>query len=413
MAPQRSSFGMRQPFAEAGCRGCGATRLLKQAFGETRAHAQQHHHERQPRRYAAFYNSAMPFNPDKLHWLSKARDRKPPLQFVGRENTLASIRSSIADLEGGEPQGETQIVRGAPGSGKTALLDHLPEWLGGTAYVVRAHTSFFNDPEVLMTSVIREVDSAKLPRRGRTTVKAGVAGLGGERTFERGALPRNFHEAERLLQPKRPVAIVVDEAQNLADNAAPLLQELHEGVPNFMLVCGGLGNTEERLAELGVSRLMTGHSHALGGLSVEEQIEAIDAFMGLVDWSIEAERNRWTEELVSEAQGWPQHLANAMRAAAQEVLKANGQLEEADLKAVLHLSRAYRREYYRGRVLSFSNRELEAILKSLESHEAMPDELFKRALHKGVIQQRDDGDYDIPIPSMAKYVRDRALARKR
>ncbi len=48
----------------------------------------------------------------------------------------------------------------------------------------------------------------------------------------------------------------------------PPLQELHEGVPSFMLVCGGLGNTEERLAELGVSRLTIGHSHALGPLSV-------------------------------------------------------------------------------------------------------------------------------------------------
>ena len=59
---------------------------------------------------------------DALGRLAKSSDRTSPTVFAGREGEFALLDDAVNGVRRGE-SGHTVVVRGVPGSGKTALLN--------------------------------------------------------------------------------------------------------------------------------------------------------------------------------------------------------------------------------------------------------------------------------------------------
>lgn len=112
--------------------------------------------------------------------------------------------------------------------------------------------------------------------------------------------------------------LLVDECQTF-DDAGSLLRALHtQNQFPFLLVCGGLSDTSERLAALGLSRLGNDALIELGELSIDEARESAQQTLGWIlknaaDPPIrhtEAQIEQWADQLSNESLGWPQHLAS-------------------------------------------------------------------------------------------------------
>ncbi len=65
------------------------------------------------------------FNPQVVQAYIAKRDRKSPLCFAGRREEQVIAQDVLENLLRDETKGNTVIFQGAPGAGKTALLDHL------------------------------------------------------------------------------------------------------------------------------------------------------------------------------------------------------------------------------------------------------------------------------------------------
>ena len=154
--------------------------------------------------------------------------------------------------------------------------------------------------------------------------------------------------------------LLVDECRTFEDDAGSLLSALHtQNQFPFLLVCGGLSDTSERLAALGLSRLGNDALIELGELRIDEARESAHETLG---WTLknaadppirhtEAQKEQWADQLSSESLGWPQHLASYM-AGAWHSLSATTQLElsEANLGAALNQGRRLCSVYYAHRL---------------------------------------------------------------
>ena len=184
-------------------------------------------------------------------------DRDEPLHFAGREAEIQAIEGLLEIAKRGK-KGQTRVITGAPGAGKTALLDKLAcrYAKAGTARPVRLNAEFFADPRKVMKKLFLAVDKEAARRFGAvetitktTSVEASPgAGFSGTRLSGKGGhqagrstqhtmLPDTFQDAFEQLEDSRiPIVLLVDEAQNWgADQEAgnggrisSLLSEAHQ-----------------------------------------------------------------------------------------------------------------------------------------------------------------------------------------
>ena len=69
----------------------------------------------------------IPSTPDieGLRKFSEQDDRSPAPVFVGRDGALADVEGAVRRVAAGDAQGGIRLVYGAPGAGKSALLEEL------------------------------------------------------------------------------------------------------------------------------------------------------------------------------------------------------------------------------------------------------------------------------------------------
>ena len=77
--------------------------------------------------FACSVNDALPLPPDieGLRNFSEQDDRSPAPVFVGRVGALADVEGAVRRVAAGDAQGGVRLVYGAPGAGKSALLEEL------------------------------------------------------------------------------------------------------------------------------------------------------------------------------------------------------------------------------------------------------------------------------------------------
>ena len=397
-------------------------------------------------------------------------DRNRARFFVGRTVPIRDINAACADAitryrAGDGIAGATRLIQGAPGAGKTALLQHLKGQFGfrkeppgfwrrlfpdapdsPTALLVD-RTALVNPQEVAI-QIVECLDPARArtlrQNRSRTvSLQAGVPDAAvapcGE-TVADAPIPPSFSELRKRLPPRiwnRPICLMVDEIQNLAVEEARTLEALHLGTAGLPIVpvLAGLSNAHDVLARYGISRLGDGCVHALGRLEAGQSATAVRQMLEFyrVD-ATEVETTNWAEWLESDSDGWPQHLQNGMRSLAEALIEANGLLAAVDRKSALERSRVRRIRGYRARrsvqmeTALFLLAQIMARIPNagLRRHEVSdivracsregrgsgwslpgglsPEEFLEHLIHRGALQAGSDRRLGCPIPSFQRFL---------
>ena len=329
---------------------------------------------------------------DALVRLAESSDRASPTVFAGREAEFDLLNAAVRGAQRGEP-GHTVVIHGVPGAGKTALLNEYAARLlvdgateGPTIAVPLRPSDLDGSPMAILQEIdrqFREFEASDVWQERLNRVASGASLLG--HALFAAATKRNFNEfrrsarvpnslpvalddyvAFRFDRRDSTIALLVDEAQNLEDTVEVRrhLDALHGGVrtrTTVVLACFGLANTIDRLRDLGLSRLATGHVRSIGVLSDEDAERTVAGTLNavLADFAFHSEpdddarRRQWvasaTATILAESGNFPHHLASACRALAQVVLD-EGIGEAPPLERLRERCQDHRREYYDARL---------------------------------------------------------------
>ena len=326
---------------------------------------------------------------DSLARLAESSDRASPTVFAGREDEFDLLNAAVRGAQRGEP-GHTVVIHGVPGAGKTALLNEYAARLlavdGGKERPTIAVPLRPGDLDASPVAILQEIDrqfrefEASDVWQERLNRVVDGASLLGHALFA-ASTKRDFNDfrpsarapdslpvalddyfAFRFDRRDSTVVLLVDEAQNLDDTAQVRrhLDALHGGVrarTTVLLACFGLTNTTDRLRELGLSRLATGHVRSIGALSDEDAQRTVtgtlDAAFADFAFRDDARREQWTGAVVTtilaDSANFPHHLANGCRALAEIVLD-EGIGETPPVESLRDRCEDYRREYYDARL---------------------------------------------------------------
>ena len=328
-----------------------------------------------------------------LSRLANSSDRASPTVFAGREGEFALLNEAVKGVQRGE-SGHTVVVQGVPGSGKTALLHEYAIRLlaanadaGRPVIPVPLQSATMNAPPAAIVEEIdrrfRELGASNNWRRRMNHAVSGASLIGNAlfaaftrkdisdfrpsaRSPNSLAIALEDYVAFRFDRRESTIVLLVDEAQNLHDTiqVRDYLEALHTGITGntqVLLACFGLANTVERLRELGLSRLATGHARSIGTLSNEEakQVVAGTVETALADVQFDAAwRSKWigaaVDAILAESGDFPHHLTNGCAALAELALR-EGIRDAPPASQLRDRCREHKREYYDARLHLWAN----------------------------------------------------------
>ena len=384
--------------------------------------------------------------------------------FRGRDAEYGVYRSAITSLSDGMVGGGTMVFQGAPGAGKSALMEECMEavrrhstpdapWVAVAMYpealespvdVIEALVEAANTESERLrvmasgTSVTTVLDDLldrgrklyrELPERGGGAFGVSVGG----RRDEGVTAGRAFRKAAQVLG-KYHIVVCVDEAQNIPASGSTkgVMDCLHRDPQGIPLVAAffGLSDTQKVLRECGLSRFASGRVVTLDPLPFDDSACAIRDILGAYGFTGTPEdREVWVNRLAELSQGWPQHI-NRVAVAACDIIQANGGcIDSVHLDEAMAAAEAYKREYYAGRLAAGTGRSwvykglalaaeknggiltydgIESLTEEVrgKTGETMED-FLTQALHAGLFSPtREIHDhYRIPIPSFGEYLR--------
>ncbi len=355
-------------------------------------------------------------------------DRGPARYFHGRKHIIGNF-DKLIDNSLKIKQGTTFLIQGAPGAGKTALLEemaldamekrwdvieidlddlynpiHMAQTLG-KSYVARKQKATKVDSTVLSREHIKEV--------------AGDSSV--------------FQILEKI-NPRRGLILILDESQRVAYfsdvpdkkiHATTTLNKIHNGklTHPIILLAAGLGQTEEAFRLLGISRFKGGCFVELGALDKKSEHAVIQDWL-VKDGGAKGNPQEWVDAIAQKTHGWPQHIIAYGDAAAKQIQNDQGSMTPEGLDVVCKLGAARRDAYYKQRVKGISGIERSGLAKMIQNVASErglyreeieeflsreyndPDKakgLFKKAVERGILHSQDEL-YSIPIPSMRTWL---------
>ena len=382
--------------------------------------------------------------------------------FRGRDLEYGVYRSAVTSLSEGIVGGGTMVFQGAPGAGKSALMEECLESVRRHStpdapwVAVALHPGSLRFPDRVVREMVdaanaeserlRERASGGISRvlgefldRGRQLLQeipdrdisvGGVSWSGREREVSASGV---FSHAAPILGNFH-IVVCVDEAQNtpVSDNTKAVMDCLHRDPCGIPLVAAffGLSDTQNVLRECGLSRFARGRVVTLDTLPPDDSACAIRDIFGAYGFTgTQEDREVWVNELAELSQGWPQHI-NSVAVAACNIIRANGgRIDSAHLDGAMVTAEEYKREYYAGRLAAGTDRSwvykglalaaeenggklsydgIESLTEEVrgKTGESMKDFLTK-ALHAGLLAPtREIHDhYRIPIPSFGDWLR--------
>ncbi len=406
----------------------------------------------------------------EVEWLQRtdrAEVGREPF-FCGRDAEYEVFQKAATSLLSGHVGGGTMIFQGAPGAGKSALLQECME-------AVRRHSTP-QEPWVAVSvsasglksslEVIAaladaaDAESRRLSRLSSSASKleplanlgkrlydelsqrgfslAGVA-VGGKSQTESDAevLPAGlFRNAAPLLEDFRFV-VLVDEAQNtpVRERTKAVLDCLHRDPQGIHLVAAffGLGDTEEVLGECGLSRLAIGRVVNLEPLSLADAAGSFRRMLDTYYAGSDAEKDTWSVSLAELSQGWPQHISGIGYGAGAVIRENHGKLTRSCLAKALEQGVEQKNEYYEKRLIAgkyppwvykqialkaaknqgqlagiITYEEVYSLTESVRKMQNQTvGEFVTTALHAGLLAPVDGlpFHYCFPIPSLGDYLR--------
>lgn len=387
------------------------------------------------------------FDPQAVQSYIDEGDRQSPLFFTGRQQEQGMAQGILRNLRAGKTQGNILVFQGAPGAGKTALLNHLKETLQNECVTARLSVSIVHQPDIALFEVLKQLEpkrAKKLKKTYQKRVHGGInVGVGSAGTeVSSSDVPQDITTIQHLMSLRKnrdkPLLLFLDEAQNangdMPDGKSSILQQLHEGnTGNVSLIAGGLSDTQAKLNQLGISRLSSGNVTTLQPLQDQEVLAAFEAFLDNETFGIDrhGDITRLQQLVVDESMGWPQHLTNTLHAISEELITVNGRLAECDISAIQQRSQARREEYYSHRVETIptallfevvstipkghgiSELEVHKTIERAYAHEPILEKMlpsedaYDVLIHRGVLQADATGNLTVPIPSMHDYIKER------
>ena len=339
--------------------------------------------------------------------------------------------------------GTTFLVQGAPGVGKTALLDECR-----AQAIADGWRAAYISPRALH-------DPAKLARHlneSRVTRNTEFSECGGKKKTSAGKKASAHHAKGNSVEFQDPTVggllmdaalpsgllLILDEAQNLelerrrgddvAATISELLDEIHNGrigAP-VVLLAGGLGTSDSVFEELGIVRFSRKNIRRLDLLDIETTRAVIE------DWlehagSASTESpyfDNWVRTLANESLGWPQYIHIYAQTSAQWLNGNGGKLTPMVPAEVLETACEKRVQNYKRRVKVIRRPHRTAfadllqkngkramlleneVVTALQSHQSREEalDMFRTLLRKGVIAETSSGDLRVPIPSMHDWL---------
>ncbi len=321
----------------------------------------------------------------------------PPV-FVGREDIIAEVlTTSRRAFERGNAQPKnTIVIQGAPGAGKTSILTELQNKATQEDSISRPVIVTPADIENRRTEVLKAIavvaakpqaDWFKLLR----ATGAGLAQRAGSISFlsfsadfssiTRETEPTDLFMLRDILPSEKwvhPVILAIDEAQRFSgDPATPhaqFLQYIHDARQVHLpltLVFAGLGDTEDRVDEMGITNGV--FSHTIGAFNPKELQQVVNGFCTYFGIKTGQHHQRIHSFFVS-TEAWPRHIYWAQKALAESLLRpdVDGDLDRISDWSIAERRRdQYRIGYYQNRNsvdMRRSKKLVAALLYMVESH---------------------------------------------
>jgi len=387
-------------------------------------------------------------------------ERDEPIAFAGRENIPSSIQRVVGRLAVKPRRGQTFVIEGAPGAGKTSLISELANRLrGDIPCIVRRNVPDENGVEALWNELAATLTAMPLDKIRAIQHKRrfGEGGLNAivkaQVGYEEGKTmaPMSLSSCDQIrglteAPFKTAVVVCIDEIQNIQSmsGASGFVQDLHtQDVAPVLLICSGLSNSTERLDDIGISRSTQQHLASLGSLMSSETYDAALRALNVIAGTgvhVKAQTLEvLAQRLVSASDHWPRHLTCYLQGVCNALLEQDTpSFERLDQDAVIKKGDDLRRAYYQERlrasrlsasILARAYRDIERgemdphscaarifdwIQEERSEQGAFLRELFPsrvsvldRMLRSGVIATCEDV-CEIPVPSMAAFVYERA-----
>ncbi|MCY4261540.1 MAG: ATP-binding protein [Rhodobacteraceae bacterium] len=284
------------------------------------------------------------FRSEALKRFVIAGEKSYPPVFVGREDILTEIlrKASLGFEQGTAPPGNTRIIQGAPGAGKTSILlelerrgqqgDHAPRTVVVTDVEIEQH----------LTNVLKSIAlAASTPRNAWIETVTQIGSYIGTRPGEispfgfsadiarlvENSPSADLYDLGTILPASKwvhPVILAVDEAQRLrGETTTPsghFLKSIHDArqisLP-LTLIFAGLGDTKDRISEIGIAN--GAHAFHVGALEACEQGDVVDGFCDHFGVEMGRQRDR-LHAFFEPTEGWPRHIYWAQRALAETLL---------------------------------------------------------------------------------------------
>ena len=394
-----------------------------------------------------------------LESVSRGEDRDYAPFFAGRESEIGKFEEAV-DRSRVVRQTQFRIFQGAPGCGKTSLLEHLRASAPGNRVFVAVDPDHLTSRQALMERINAELhDAPSSVAKGvaafvrHTSRLAGIyltapgakaAGEAAGSAIERGG--EMLDERKRAsVRDQSELVLLLDEAQCLDKSHEGVLRGLHTtglgGGLHSVFAFAGLSHTGFTIRNLnGLSRLSRTADVNMGLLSKEECEDSTRQMLdrcGIVGDPVL--REDVVRQVAAMSQCWPQHLACAHAALARELQRVDRDMARIDLETVERETTADRHRYYQTRIVDhpvlsyipYTARVVDAVQASdpiltlrtqiiqvcasvLEQEppgspalviETSPEDVADALIEKGVLSPPiDDGGYMATIPSMKTWL---------
>ncbi len=355
-------------------------------------------------------------------------DRGPSEYFHGRQEIIDTFTSALKRYRA-KKGGTTFLIKGAPGAGKTALLAVLSEKAQGEKWTVATiNLKDLHNPASMAQALDKSYNIDK-----QVALSYGVEFVGRAHVKRIQGSARS-EDILRNFALRRGLILVLDEAQRLGlipdkstekTDVSDTLDKIHNGGLDkpIMLLAAGLGTTESAFKSLGISRFVGESLINLGRLDKESERKVIRDWI-VKEGGAKGNPDPWIDAIAKETHGWPQHIISYVKPAVRYLKSNNRQMTDEGLRIVLEKGAEFRLQYYRQRARGIDKRKRQVLAKTFsnsslgetmeiddikssfeqEYSKEEADSLFDKALKKGIIDERDDGDYGIPIPSMQTWL---------
>ncbi len=302
--------------------------------------------------------------------------------FTGRKNLQYRIdqKSKIIGQDyledpGSNPAGgQTQVIQGPPGIGKTSLLEKIRQncidQLNDETVAYKTIPVMIADPANLtfnylgtrIQETISELDKRVTIARVREKASMALRKISSVSAFGAGVGWDNSSEGKLVFPKKYTILLLVDEIQSIPpdkqSDQAKVIHRLHTGSNRYPIfpVFAGLSNSETVLMEAVNHRLGRDALHHLQPLSLEEVKESLGKFLDHFNVkSTPGLTSEWGERIGEWVDGWPKHVENTLIALGHGLMATEGKLSAVDDLAVKDRATHFRVDYYNSRFGSFKS----------------------------------------------------------